>query len=75
MPPVATFWYVMLVTCVMLCAASVVYLVEPRPSHWLPALSQIEFVAWTSSFAEKRARTMRWWRWRKKYAARSKLNV
>ena len=55
--------------------ASAIYLIEPRPSHWMTTLGQIEHWVWTRTFREQWMRVRRWWRWRKKYAMRTKLNV
>ena len=55
---------------------ALIFLVEPRPSHWLARLSEIEHSVWTShSVSEQRMRMRRWWRWRKKYATNTRLNV
>ena len=54
---------------------AIIYLVEPRPSHWLPSLGRLEHLAWTGSWSEHKQRFRRWWRWRKKYAVNTRLNV
>ncbi len=55
---------------------ALIFLVEPRPSHWLARLGEIEHSVWTSgSVTEQRMRMRRWWRWRKKYATNTHLNV
>jgi hypothetical protein len=73
--PVSGWWKVTLFLCIMLLIGNAIYLIEPRPSHWLPSIGQIEHLFWSASLAEQRERVRRWWRWRKKYAARTKLNV
>ena len=57
------------------CLGAIIWLVEPRPSHWLPSLSRFEHAAWTNSWNEHKQRMRRWWRWRKKYAVNTRLNV
>ena len=55
--------------------ASGIFLVEPRPSHWLATFGQVRHFLWRASGGELRRRLRRWWRWRKKYAMKTKLNV
>ena len=73
--PVSSWWKVTLGLCIALLLATVVYLVEPRPSHWVPAVGQMEHLFWSASLSEQWLRVKRWWRWRKKYASKTKLNV
>lgn len=54
---------------------ALIFLIEPRPSHWLPSLSRFEHSVWTSRWSEHKQRMRRWWRWRKKYATNTRLNV
>jgi hypothetical protein len=56
---------------------TLVLLVEPRPSHWLPFLESAIRVCRKCHPAEIRERLRSWWRWRNKYEAqkRTKLNV
>ena len=56
---------------------SLVLLVEPRPSHWLPFLESAMSACRKWHPAEIRERLRAWWRWRNKYEAqkRTKLNV
>ena len=54
---------------------SMVLLVEPRPLHWMPSLEAIWTTLRRCSLSECKVRMRRWWRWRSKYAAKSKLNV
>ena len=55
----------------MLC---IVYIVEPRPSHWLPYLTSF-WDGCHASFSGKKDRVRRWWRWRKRHEMKTKLNV
>lgn len=68
-------WHWSLGVSIVSCLGAVIWMVEPRPSHWLPSLSRFEHAAWTSGWNEQRQRMRRWWRWRKKYAVNTKLNV
>jgi hypothetical protein len=74
-PPVSVWWKITFWFCMSILFATIVYLVEPRPSHWIPAVGQMEHLFWSASFAEQWVRIKRWWRWRRKYASRTKLNV
>ena len=58
-------------------AFSLVFLLEPRVSHWLPSLERITSAGRTLNPAEWRTRLKNWWNWRQKYARqqRTKLNV
>ena len=68
-------FYLVLGLCVPLFVASVVFLIEPRPSHWLVTLGQVRDFMWRATGGGARRRLRGWWRWRKKYAMRTKLNV
>ena len=50
-----------------------IYLLEPRPQHFVPTLERIRESLGSPSTWGHSAR--RWWRWRKKYENRTKLNV
>ena len=56
---------------------SLVLLVEPRPSHWLPSLQSMRNVVAAGDPRQCKQRLRAWWRWRNKYAQqqRTKLNV
>ena len=56
---------------------SIIYLIEPRPSHWLPSLNNITRTTGRCNPKEWMARARRWWQWRKKYESqrKTKLNV
>ena len=56
---------------------STIYLVEPRPSHWLPALDNLCRLLGRFNPREWVARGRRWWKWRRKYESyrNTKLNV
>jgi len=69
------WWKLTLGLSTLVFVASLIFLVEPRPSHWMATMGQIEHWLWVGSFGEQRMRIRRWWRWRKKYAMRTKLNV
>ena len=73
--PVYWGWRALLRLSVVTFIPSGIYILEPRPSHWWSTLSAIEHWLWTRSCAEYALRIRRWWRWRKKYAMRTKLNV
>ena len=67
-------WYMAAWTGGILSVLSMVYLVEPRPTHWLPWLHN----AWDGcrgGFSEWKLRARRWWRWRRRYETKTKLNV
>mmetsp|Transcript_62548 Transcript_62548/g.104088 ORF Transcript_62548/g.104088 Transcript_62548/m.104088 type:complete len:136 (-) Transcript_62548:72-479(-) len=68
-------WKLVFIFCCIVFFIATVFLIEPRPSHWLTTLGQIEHWLWTRTLVEQRMRVRRWWRWRKKYAMRTKLNV
>lgn len=74
---VPTHWSMKVIwTCSLLAlVASGIFLVEPRPSHWLATFGQVRHFLWRASGGELRRRLRRWWRWRKKYAMKTKLNV
>merc|ERR1712087_766971 len=73
--PVSWLWKLVFTCCIIIFIIALVFLIEPRPSHWLETIGQIEHLLWTRTFSETRTRVRRWWRWRKKYALRTKLNV
>ena len=74
-PAASTFvWKLVCTTSVVLMIACTVYLVEPRPAYWVEWARSARSWIGAHSFAERRSRVLRWWRWRKKYA-RTKLNV
>ena len=58
----------------ILCVLSMVYLVEPRPMHWLPWLQNL-WDGCRGGVSEWKLRVRRWWRWRKRYETKTKLNV
>ena len=69
-------WYWVLFASATTMIVSLVYLIEPRVSHWIPSLQSI-YKAISSGPSEIQGRVRRWWRWRNKYAQqqRTKLNV
>lgn len=69
-------WRLAFVGCTLVAIASIVALVEPRVSHWLPSAQGICRTL-TMGPSEVKARLRRWWRWRNKYALQqqTKLNV
>ena len=74
-PRVPTAWYwVCSITGILFCA-SLALILEPRPMHWLPSLERGWQTLRRCSPSECKARVRRWWRWRTKYSARTKLNV
>ena len=73
---VSGWWRVSALGSAFLFVIGLVFLIEPRgPSQWFATLGSMEHAAWTSGLPEMRMRMRRWWRWRKKYASRTKLNV
>lgn len=68
------WFHILWVSCTA-TVVSLVLLIEPRPSHWLPSMEKISSGVAKCSPAEWKLRMRRWWRWRTKYAARTKLNV
>ena len=68
-------WFYMMVCSTTSCMVSLVVLIEPRPMHWLPSIESITSSMGRCSPSEWKLRIRRWWRWRTKYAARTKLNV
>jgi hypothetical protein len=73
-PPVPVGWYYCNYVSLLLIALSLVYIVEPRPRHWLVWADGVRR-AGVGSVGELRLRLRRWWRWRKKYETKTKLNV
>ena len=73
LPAASRWWYWGGVFSWALTTAAIAYLVEPRPSHWLPSLERIRATLGTPSAWHQSLR--RWWRWRKKYERKTKLNV
>ena len=69
-------WYWVLFGSSTTCIFSLVFLIEPRVSHWIPSLQSM-LKAVSSGPSEVQGRVRRWWRWRNKYAQqqRTKLNV
>ena len=61
--------------CLLLFVACLVYIIEPRPAFLFRTFGQIEHRVWTRSLSEYKSDLRRWWRWRKKYAVNTKLNV
>ena len=51
-----------------------IYLAEPRPSHWFPSLESVLYHP-SRTWSDCKMRVQRWYRWRKRYESRSKLNV
>ena len=68
-------WYWLRGIFGLLFIMSLVFLVEPRPSHWLPSLESMAATTRRCSLTECKLRVRRWWRWRTKYAVKTKLNV
>lgn len=71
------FWSWACCFCCLSTLAMLVYVIEPRPLHWLPSLRSVCDAAsgLCSRPSEIKMRIRRWWRWRNKYAQRTKLNV
>lgn len=69
------WWYRIFYACCCVFATSLVYLIEPRPMHWLPSLNRLRQGLGLGSFSDLKRRARGWWRWRKRYATRTKLNV
>ena len=61
--------------CLLLFVACLVYIIEPRPAFLFRTFGHIEHRVWTRSLSEYKSDLRRWWRWRKKYAVNTKLNV
>ena len=70
-------WYYCLGGSSLVFVVSLVLLIEPRPSEWLPSLEQFSGSLSRCSITEWKVRFRRWYRWRSKYAAgvSTKLNV
>lgn len=51
------------------------YIIEPEPTRWRQLLASVRPAGLTQSMRERRARLRRWWRWRKKEAMKTTLNV
>ena len=58
----------------VLFIGTLIYLLEPRPLHWLPSSETIR-EAGSFRLSEWRWRIQRWWRWRRQYETKTKLNV
>ena len=61
--------------CLLLFVACLVYIIEPRPAFLFRTFGHIEHRVWTRGLSEYKSDLRRWWRWRKKYAVNTKLNV
>jgi len=75
LPKASHLWYWSCGASVSISLGVLIYLVEPRPLHWLPSLERIRATVGTPSSWSQGVR--RWWRWRKKYERqqKTKLNV
>ena len=69
----SSYWYFTLYVSAFCFVSTLVYLVEPRPMHWLPMLGRVRRGLGSTSELKRRVRG--WWRWRKRYETRTKLNV
>lgn len=73
LPKPASVVYWLCGGCFSLSVSIAIYLLEPRPQHLVPTLERIrESLGSPSSWGQS---ARRWWRWRKKYENRTKLNV
>ncbi len=72
---VSVWWHRGLYLCLLAFVSTLVWLVEPRPMHWLITLDSARQALGARSFSEYKMRARRWWTWRRKYASRTKLNV
>ncbi len=73
LPKASSLWYWACAIFFSLAAAIAIYLIEPRPFHLGPSLERIrESFSSPSSWAQN---VRRWWRWRKKFEHKTKLNV
>ena len=77
MPNCPTACYVICNISSIFFALSLIFLLEPRVSHWLPSLERMSSAGRSLNPAEWRTRLKNWWNWRNKYARqqRTKLNV
>ena len=72
--PAARAWPYVFSGSLMCTLVSIVFLIEPRASHWLPSLAGVCEAFKSCRLSEWKMRWRRWWRWRTKYG-RTKLNV
>ena len=68
-------WFYLCFLAIICFIGSTVVLIDPRPMHWLPSLSNMAGSCRRCSPTECRMRVRRWWHWRTRYAAKTKLNV
>ena len=74
------WWYYVRNASVLLASLCIVFLIEPRPSHWWPWLQNCKNTLSSTlqgrfSLTECKLRLRRWWKWRTRYATKTKLNV
>lgn len=64
-------WYYLRTISALLTVFGIVYIAEPRPSHWLPSLQNLRDATMRCSLTETKLRMRRWWRWRTKYETKT----